>query len=258
MSTAGENRRDSLSNDYSRQMGLLDPKTIGKRSISLVGVGATGSHVAVLLAQMGWGNTPDGQGILKVFDHDIVEAHNLSNQIYEPKHIGMPKVVALNDIIKNRFGFEIEIHNEKVVDQKSAQATYVFLLTDTMSSRGEIFDKVLKYSINTEMVVETRMGLDVGRIYAFNPMFRDAVDEWKNTLYSDKDAEVSHCGASQSVACTAIFLSSLAVSRVINHFRDSTMKVPSDKAKMWNELQFSLYPESFYLRRFGQDPVFAV
>ncbi|MCX6666291.1 MAG: hypothetical protein NT038_09620 [Euryarchaeota archaeon] len=39
--------------DYTRQIGLLDPKQIKNKSITLIGVGATGSYVALLLAQMG-------------------------------------------------------------------------------------------------------------------------------------------------------------------------------------------------------------
>lgn len=244
--------------DYLRQLELLDPKQIGSKTVSLVGAGATGSYVALMLAQLGWGNTPQKQGVLKVFDGDKVEEHNLVNQVYEPAHVGMPKVEALAEVIKRKCNFEIEVHNEMVTDQAAVKANYVFLLTDTMSSRSEIFDKCLKFSFDTDLVIETRMGLRDGRIYAFNPHSQDQVDAWKATLYSDDEAEVSRCGASASIVTTVNFLASLAAGRLVQHFNSQygSDNLKSDKEStsyMWNEVHFSLYPETFYMRCF-EDP----
>jgi len=235
--------------DYTRQQKLLDVSKIKGKSITIIGAGATGSTVALLLAQMGWGNQSLDQGAINIFDFDKVEEHNLANQMYDPSHIGMQKVDALNEVIKRKCGFGVNIFNEKVVDQThGVQSTYVFLLTDTMASRKEIFDKCLKYSFNTQLVIETRMGLSEGRIYGFNPANREHSKEWEKTLYSDKEAEVSACGTSMSIAVTAWFIASLAVSRVIQHFNGNT--------DIWNEMHFTLCPEAYYYRRFSQKPQF--
>lgn len=246
--------------NYSRQIGLIDPQQISRRSISIIGAGATGSHVALYLAQMGWGDSTKGQGILRVWDGDKVEEHNCSNQAYYPSQIGMQKVAALEDVIFKKCGFHIETHNEMVKDQKDVQSTYVFLLTDTMSSRKEIFDNCLKYSFNTDMVVETRMGLREGRIYAFNPNNPSDIEAWEKTLYKDEEAQVSLCGASASIIVTAAFVSSLAASRVVQHFNltygsgSLNLKENDKEIKIWNEVHFSLYPESFYICNFGGIP----
>jgi len=249
--------------DYIRQLGLINPKNIKNKSVSVIGVGATGSHVALYLSQLGWGNTAQEQGVLKAFDDDIIEEHNLCNQIYEPAHVGKPKVVALNEIIKRKCNFEIETHKEIVTDQKSVQSTYVFILTDTMASRKEIFDKCLKFSFNTDLVIETRMGLRDGRVYAFNPHDGDQVEEWKKTLYSDEEANVSACGASASIITTTTFLASLACGRLLEHFErkygTDEKDTKANQSKMWNEVHFSLYPESFYYRTFdGAEPQYIV
>jgi len=242
--------------DYLRQLDLLDPRQIGNKSVTLVGAGATGSHIAWYLAQLGWGDTSQGAGILKVFDHDSVESHNLANQIYEPEHIGMAKVEALKKMIIRKFGFEIQTRNELVTNQRSdVSATYVFLLTDTMSSREEIFENCLKYSFATDLVVETRMGLRDGRIYAFNPNDPGHIEEWKKTLYKDDEAQVSRCGGSASIISTVAFLSAMAVGRLVQHFNcnngNDTLRVQGKPMHMWNEVHFSLYPEAMMLRRFG-------
>lgn len=252
--------------NYSRQLGLLDPAQIKDKSISLVGVGATGSYIALLLAQMGWGNKSMGQGVLKVFDGDVVEEHNLANQIYEANHVGKPKVDALNDIISRKCGFTIEAHNQMVDDNTPTdllRSNYVFLLTDTMKSRSEIFEKHLKFPFQTDLLIETRMGLREGRIYTFNPNNGAHCEEWKKTLYKDDVAEASLCGTSQSIVSTVNFLASLAVGRVIQHFNtnygfDNLNGGKSEGMYMWNEVQFSLYPETFYLRCFGEEPVLAM
>ena len=135
--------------DYLRQLNLLDPSQIGKKTITLVGCGATGSYVALALAQMGWGDQHRGQGILRVFDGDVIEEHNICNQVFEPSQIGKQKVEALKEIILRKCGFEIETYNEMVTektDSKLLQSNYVFLLTDTMKSRKEIFEKFLQFS----------------------------------------------------------------------------------------------------------------
>ena len=252
--------------DYTRQMGLLDPKQIKDKSISVIGVGATGSYVALLLAQMGWGDSNQGQGILRVFDGDKVEEHNLANQIYDLSHIGKPKVEALKETILRKCGFEIETYNQMVDDKTDSaliRSTYVFILTDTMKSRKEIFEKHLRFPFETDLLVETRMGLKDGRIYSFNPNNGDHIEEWKKTLYTDDVAEASVCGGSQSVVSTVGFLSSLAVSRVLQHFnnRYGNDNIRLDKKQeyhQWNEVQFSLYPESFYLKCFGEEPILAM
>ena len=245
--------------EYTRQLELLDPKQIGNKSITLVGSGATGSYVALALAQLGWGDIRRGQGTLRVFDGDIVKEHNLSNQIFEISHIGKSKAESLKEIIKRKCGFEIETYNQMVddsVDPKLIRSTYVFLLTDTMSSRKEIFNKFLEYSFNTDLVIETRMGLKEGRVYAFDPNSLDQKDAWRSTLYDDGEAETSSCGASQSIITTVMFLAAMAAQRVVQHFN---YKYGNDNLgnglNMWYEVQFGLYPEFYYLARFGDEPI---
>ena len=252
--------------NFSRQLGLLNPDQIKDKSIAVIGVGATGSYVASYLAQMGWGDSAHGQGVLKVFDGDVVEEHNLANQVYEPCHIGKPKVEALKETILRKYGFEIEAYNQMVDDKTESdliRSTYVFLLTDTMSSRKDIFERHLKFPFSTDLLVETRMGLRDGRIYSFNPNNNAHVEEWKKTLYSDNVAEASLCGGSQSIVSTVGFLSSLAIGRILQHFNmkygpDNIRSDKNSPYQQWNEVQFSLYPESFYLRCFGEEPVLAM
>jgi len=162
----------------------------------------------------------------------------------------------LKEVILRKCGFEIETYNEYIKgDNKNVRATYVFLLTDTMESRREIFDKCLRFSFDTDLVIETRMGLRDGRVYAFNPHDGEQREQWKKTLYSDEEASDSLCGASASIITTVTLLASLASGRVVQHFNANygTGSKDTDQKKIWNEVHFSLYPEGFYYSIFGEE-----
>jgi len=239
--------------DFNRQGGLIDPEEFKNTSISIIGAGATGSHVAVTLAQMGIGY--QGNGVIKVFDFDIIEPHNLQNQAFWPEHIGEKKVTALADMLKKRFDVKIEPYDMKVTNQKDVQCNYVFLLTDTMASRKEIVENAMKYAIGTDLIIETRMGLEDGRVYAFNPNNAEELEAWMGTLYDDDEAEASLCGASASIVNTTNFITAVAVSRMIQHFRQNESRLLSntelDGKEMLFESIFKLHPEEFMVRELG-------
>ena len=73
--------------DYWRQLDVFDPEKFVE-DVHIVGVGATGSWIAFVLAKM---------GVQKIhaWDFDFVEAHNLPNQICGRQDVGFSKVEAL-------------------------------------------------------------------------------------------------------------------------------------------------------------------
>jgi len=61
--------------------------------VLLVGAGAIGSQTATTLARLGVS--------MVVVESDILEEHNIGNQAYSRKHLGMPKVKALKTIVRD-------------------------------------------------------------------------------------------------------------------------------------------------------------
>lgn len=207
--------------DYLRQLDVFDPEKFGETPVHIIGAGATGSWLTLILAKMGVKN-------LNVYDFDTVESHNLPNQAYRlhseegESDIGKLKVNALEDIIRASAGIDIKGENEVVDGSKKLQGV-VFVLTDTMSSRKEIFEKAIRYNSQVKLLVETRMGLETGRIYAINPIDPHHVKEYEKTLYSDEEATTSACGASQSIVATAINVASLAAWKLIKFHNEFEM-----------------------------------
>lgn len=192
--------------DIRRHQELFDGDTFNKK-VTIIGAGATGSWLALQLAKLGITN-------IHVYDFDVVEEHNIPNQIFGLQHIGKPKVEALYDIIQEQTGTQIHINNMPYVDQRLSG--YVFAMVDSMAVRKQIFDQC-KYKRNVHHFIEPRMGLNEARIYNVDPCDANQVEKYEGCWYSDDEAEVSACGTSQSVITTALFTASTCARQLINH-----------------------------------------
>jgi molybdopterin/thiamine biosynthesis adenylyltransferase len=209
MKKMNENLVDSTRHSY-----IFDPHKFGDTRIDIVGVGATGSRVALSLAKLGITN-------IHVWDFDKVERHNVANQIFGLSDIDKFKVDALGDFVKTQTGLEVTRHNEAVTG-RTRLGSVVFLLTDSMASRKEIFEGAIKNKPSISLMIETRMGASEGRVYTINPIDPDDVKFWLGTLYEDKDAQVSLCGTPITVGPTAEFISSMAVWQFITWWKHTS------------------------------------
>ena len=199
--------------DYWRQLDVFSPLTF-TRPVTVIGAGATGSYMVWLLAKMGCRD-------ITVYDDDDVENYNLPNQIYGTEDVGKGKVEALADAVRAATGVTIRgIHRKfskgKIVQRKGG---VVFLLTDTMESRKKIWNSSIKNRKDVDMMIETRMGIDGGRIYAVRPSDEKQIAGYEKTLYTDAEAEESPC-TSKAIAPTAATIAGIAVSTMLNFVRD--------------------------------------
>lgn len=224
--------------DITRHIDVFSRDAFGDRRIDVIGAGATGSRIVLSLAKLGLEN-------IHVWDFDIVEAHNIANQVYGLADIGRLKVDALADLVLAQTGLTIHKHNERV-DGKQKLGDVVFLLTDTMASRKEIWQKGIRYKMRTKLMIETRMGASEGRCYTVVPTRPAHVKGWEGTLYDDAVAEVSACGTSITVGPTAEFLSGLAVWQMIRWQAIEEGK----EDELDNEILFGLRPLFTMTRKF--------
>jgi molybdopterin/thiamine biosynthesis adenylyltransferase len=190
-----------------RHRSVFDPEKFSSR-VDVIGCGATGSRIVLGLARLGIED-------IHVWDFDTVANHNLANQVYNISDIGRPKVAALSDIVKEATGTSLRVHNE-CVDGTQVLGDIVFLLTDSMVSRREIWEKGIKYKLRTSLMIETRMGSDSGRVYTVDPKVLAHILGWEETLCDDANAvEVTACGTSITVGPTAEVISGFAVWQLI-------------------------------------------
>jgi len=196
-----------------RHYSIFDPTRFPQR-VHIIGCGATGSRIFASLVELGVTH-------ISCYDFDQVEDHNLANQLFLHEDIGNDKVRALHDWYIKKTGSSppksMHFHAQKVDEKFPATPLdgYVFLLTDTMASRRQIFDIYLHdgVSYDIERVIETRMAALHGNILHFDPKDPAQAAAWEATLTSDddKDTEQSPCGTSISVGTTASIIANLAV-----------------------------------------------
>jgi len=79
---------------FLRQSEIADPDKF-KYAVSILGVGAIGSAIAIAVAKMG---VPRGMSLV---DYDLFEDHNVANQFcYEKEHLGEPKAKAIFELCR--------------------------------------------------------------------------------------------------------------------------------------------------------------
>ena len=214
-----------IQNDFSRQANILNPEEFN-RPIHIIGAGATGSWVAFTLAKMGLNN-------ITVYDFDEVGMHNLPNQMFGLNDIDKNKALSIRNIIRRFTGFNIKAKTQKVEGYQPLQGI-VFMLTDTMKSRKDIYNMSIKNNPNIDLLIETRMDLRGGRIYAIDPKNRYMCKQYEGTFYSDDEAEVSACGISQTVLPTALAITSHAIWKLLNYingeplFNETIIDLPNE------------------------------
>ena len=214
-----------IQNDFSRQANILNPEEFN-RPIHIIGAGATGSWVAFTLAKMGLSN-------ITVYDFDEVGMHNLPNQMFGLSDIDKNKALSIKNIIRRFTGFNIKARTQKVEGGQPLQGI-VFMLTDTMKSRKDIYNMSIKNNPNIDLLIETRMDLRGGRIYAIDPKNRYMCKQYEGTFYSDDEAEVSACGVSQTVLPTALAITSHAIWKLLNYingeplFNETIIDLPNE------------------------------
>jgi len=178
--------------------------------IHVIGAGATGSWLVLQLAKLGI----KGE-LINVWDFDIVEGHNVPNQAFGKLDVGELKVLALKEQIEDQTGAVIKANIGKYENQRLAG--YVFLMVDSMAERKRIWDESIKMKQAIKLLIEPRMGLDVGRVYNVQPANLDHVEKYEACFYSDEEAEVSACGTSMTVITSALGIASTCVRQLINN-----------------------------------------
>ena len=192
--------------DLRRHMELFDADKFNT-PIHVIGAGATGSWLVMQLAKLGITN-------IHVWDFDVVEEHNVPNQIFGIKDIGKAKVHALAERVEHDTGLEIDAYNKAYEGQRLFGI--VFMMIDTMDLRKKFWLENVKMKSAVKHYIEPRMGLDMARIYNVDPMNIAHHKAYEATLYSDEEAEVSACGTSMSVITTAMTTASYCVRQLIN------------------------------------------
>ena len=207
--------------DLAKSYEFFNPDK-NKDRIHIIGCGSVGSTVAELLARFGITR-------FTLYDFDIVEPHNLANQMFCKKHIGKLKTEALKEII-----CEINPEAEKDIKLQSkgwngqALGGIVVLAVDNIELRKQICE-ANKGNIMVKGMFDFRTRLVDAQHYAANWSNKQHVDDLINSMNftheeAMEDTPLSACGVALGVAPTVRLICTLGVSNIINFMRELPMR----------------------------------
>jgi hypothetical protein len=189
--------------DFWRQLDIVSPSAFENLHVTVIGAGGIGSPTTLALAKMGVQH-------IRVFDPDIVDLHNLPNQMYRFADFGQPKVEGLTSIVRDFSGVEIDAKNERY--QAQPLSGIVISAVDSMAVRKQIWQRV-RYNPSVSLYIEGRMGAEVARIYTGKAFDPDFVKYYEATLYSDEEASEAPCTA-RAVIYNVFMIASLVANQV--------------------------------------------
>jgi len=178
---------------FLRQLDICPPEKLAF-PITVIGAGAIGSSTVVTLAKMGCSN-------LTVWDDDMLEEHNISNQLCYLDAVGSPKVEALALLTEDLTGVRIKTRPERYKGQRLEGV--VIAAVDSMGSRAEVWKRA-RFNPAIPLLVDARMGAEVARIYSIHPVSADEVDFYEANLYPQDEAERLPCSARSIIYCPTV------------------------------------------------------
>lgn len=176
--------------------------------VMIGGAGGIGSWLAFFLTRAGFKPT--------IYDFDIIEEHNVGGQLFRNSDVGLPKVSALYNIIKEFCGNEINTVNQRI-DENSPTHYFMFSAFDNMKARKDLFE-VWKKSIPncpvTPIFIDGRLTMEQLQIFCVTP---DRIEEYEqNHLFDDSEVEDAPCTMKQT-SHSAAMIASHMVGSFTNH-----------------------------------------
>lgn len=172
---------------------LFNPQLV--RPIELVGAGSVGSQVAMKLAKSGFTD-------IRVWDDDFVASHNIPMSGYGDCHIGMLKVLALQQQIKEYTGVVIDAICEKYQGEAFRRQSVVISSVDDMDARLNIWNQI-QGKLSTPFFCETRMEGAFIDIISLRPYQKEDIARYKALWFPNDEARRHICGTHGIIYATS-------------------------------------------------------
>lgn len=191
-------------------------ENIQKKTIILAGVGGIGSYVGFLLARM----KPNA---MFIYDDDIVEAVNMSGQLYGQSDLGLSKVSALAEMVRNYANYSSIFAISERFTNESEASDIMICGFDNMEARKLFFNK-WEAHVASKPIEERANCLYIdGRLAAeeFQVLCIKGDDEFNISryahefLFSDAEADETVCSYKQTTFC-ANMIASYMVNLFVN------------------------------------------
>ena len=191
-------------------------ENIQKKTILVAGIGGIGSWLTLLLARL-------KPASLFIYDNDIVEAVNMSGQLYGQSDIGIAKITAISHMVRNYADYgSIFAISERCTPE--CEPTDIMICGfDNMEARRVFFTKWVEH-VQSKLEKERKNCLFIdGRLAAeeFQILCIRGDDEYNinrynnEFLFSDAEADETICSYKQTTFC-ANMIASYMVNLFVN------------------------------------------
>lgn len=200
--------------DLTKHEDWFNPVVVNN-SIHVIGVGALGSWMAEGLVRMGFTN-------LNLWDDDVVNPHNISNQNYLDSQIGANKVDSLAErLTQINPDVKITKHGRYIFDENNRNylSGYVFLMLDNIDTRRMIVE-------NNPYVIfwtDIRIGLEEGQLYSAQRKDRQSLLDTMQWKQDDPERVVrlSACGRELGILPTVWTVISQGLNNFVLYLKDN-------------------------------------
>lgn len=207
--------------DLSKSYEYFNPDKDGAR-VHIIGCGSVGSTVAENLARMGVSK-------MTLWDFDVVEPHNIVNQMFRQHDIGKPKVEALRDILAE---INPDITDDLKLQPKGWQGKnlsgYIFLCVDSIELRRKIVEQHMDTSF-VKAIYDFRTRLEDAQHYAADwsdPKMKKDLLASMQFSHEEAAAEtpVSACNVTLGVCPTVRIICAFGVANHMNFINGRGIK----------------------------------
>ncbi len=207
--------------DLSKTYEYFQPEKLRDR-VHIIGCGSVGSTIAENLAR-------SGVAKMTLWDFDIVEPHNLANQMFRQKDIKKPKVEALLDMLCD---INPDIKDAAKLQPKGwtgqQLSGFVFLCVDNIDLRREIVEKHFD-SPYIKAMFDFRTRLEDAQHYAADwSDYKMKKDFLASMNFSHEEAKeetpVSACNVALSVCPTVRIICAYGVANFMNFWNGKPIK----------------------------------
>ncbi len=189
--------------DFVRQLDILPPRAL-IHPLTIIGLGGIGSPTAYTARKMGFGD-------ITLWDHDIVEAHNLPSQHYDREDLGKSKAAGMERQLTASLDADCRITaTARRFGGGDTLEGVVISGVDSMSARQEIWSAVMQSVAMVPLYIDGRIGVEwdeerrrvnaeLIEIFTVVPARLADCDLYEAQLFPDADAAPFRCTA-QAVA----------------------------------------------------------
>lgn len=197
-----------------RFSGAIWYEQLQTKNIILAGVGGIGSYIGFLLARM-------KPARLIIYDNDVVEAVNMSGQLYGRSDIGNPKVDALANMVANYADYHSIIAMNGLYDGNSAVGDIMICGFDNMAARKLVFKKWYAHVMSKPeeergkcLLIDGRLAAEELQVLAIQGNDTRAMEQYqRDWLFSDEIADATVCSYKQTT-----FMANMIASLMVNIF----------------------------------------